>query len=348
MTAPRASSPLAGTGLGAACLGLSLLALALPNPVNAGCPPPAVLAALSAAAQGPAYASAETRGVIERMVEAHGGMAAWRQAPTLAYDVVFFNPYAAAGENPWWIYREVVEQRTRRAYHAWPVEGARLGYDGARVWTTDWAVDNMPEFMVHFFYYFVNLPWLSQDGGIRLGPVERVRLPGIPTDLLAVPWTFDSAPTVGKTARDSYRLFIEPESHLLRGYEYSIAYPPMIQAMGLPAGGVMGPLLRIHDAFTEVGGLRFPSRFRTLSPDGKTTYGHHIVTNYSVTEPFDESRLAPPAGAIVARSDAAGMPGAGRTDLSGWVVPAVGAGIVLVLLAGLGLVRRHGPRRGGP
>ena len=69
--------------------------------------------------------------------------------------------------------------------------------------------------------------------------------------------------------------------------------------MGVPEGQLFGPMLRVHDKFTTVDGLVFPTRFHTMPPDGSTTYGFHAVINYSMTEPFDEARLKKSAHSVV-------------------------------------------------
>ena len=45
----------------------------------------------------PQYASEETRRIIENMVEAHGGLEAWREAPSISFDAVMHDNYHANG-----------------------------------------------------------------------------------------------------------------------------------------------------------------------------------------------------------------------------------------------------------
>ena len=40
----------------------------------------------------PTYDSDQTRETVERLIDAHGGLDAWRKAKTLSYDNLFFNP----------------------------------------------------------------------------------------------------------------------------------------------------------------------------------------------------------------------------------------------------------------
>lgn len=247
------------------------------------------------------YATAETQRVVERMIEAHGGLDRWQSAPTMSFDNIFFNPFAlqAEGQDPWWVSHEVIDQQTRNAYHDWPVNEATLTLRGNEVWTTGWNLGNMPRFQALFFYYFLNLPWLTQDDGVRLGAVGTRELPGFDKQYLTVLMTFTKKPAVGKTAEDSYLLIIDPDTYLLQGYEYSIGYGAMLDMFGVPEGQLFGPMLRIHDLFTTVDGLVIPIKMHTMPPDGSTTYGHHIILNPSFSEPFDDARLEKPAGAVV-------------------------------------------------
>lgn len=241
-----------------------------------------------------------TRALIDRMIDAHGGMARWQAAPTIRYDNIFFNPFAAAqGESPWWYAQETIEQGRRRVVQDWTLDGAQLVFDGHETWTTNWKQDNPPRFMVHFFYYFLNLPWLTQDANVLLGEPGEGRLPGFDKTFHTVTMTFTEEPAVGKTAQDAFKLYIDPDTYWLQGYEYTLGYGPMLDAYNLPPGALLGPILRIHDAFTRIDGLLMPARFHTTSLDGSTTFGYHIITRYRFDQPFDTARLRKPDHAVV-------------------------------------------------
>jgi hypothetical protein len=249
---------------------------------------------------GPDYATAQTKEIILKMVAAHGGMEAWRRAPSVSYDNIFFNPYAQQGSDPWWVVHEQIEQGARRVIQDWSIDDGLLVYDGEKTWTKGYEKGNPPTFMVHFFYYFTQLPWLTQDDGVRLGAPGRGTLPLWDGDLITIDMTFSKAPAAGKTARDSYKLYIDPASYLLAGYEYTIGYGALVDALGLPPEqDTFGPMLRVHHAFDTVDELTVPTRMSTWAPDGSQTYGHHVILNYSYSDAFDESRLIMPADGVV-------------------------------------------------
>ncbi len=254
----------------------------------------------------PDYASDETRMVIEKMISAHGGLDKWQNAPTLSFDNIFYNPFASQMQwpSPWWVSHEVIDLKKRRAHHDWPLDQAKLSFDGEKVWTVDWKAGNMPKMQAMFFFYFAALPWLTQDANVRLSEPGSAKLPGMEKDYITVLMEFRERPTVGKTSKDSFKLFIDPDSYLLQAYEYSMGFGAMLDAMGVPQGQIFGPMLRIHDNFAQVDGLLFPAEMHTMPPDGSQLYGNHVLMNFSLSEPFDESRMRMPSNAVVDNSSA--------------------------------------------
>jgi hypothetical protein len=124
-----------------------------------------------------------------------------------------------------------------------------------------------------FFFYFLNLPFLTQDPNVRLSDAGMGKLPGSDTEYIRVSMEFTEKPTVGKTAQDTFKLYIDPETYRLAAYEYVIGYGAMLDAMGIPEGQMMPPMLRIHDKFTKIGGLVMPSEMHTMAADGSMTFG---------------------------------------------------------------------------
>lgn len=246
-------------------------------------------------------ASPQTRRIVAQMIEAHGGMARWKASPSVSYTNVFFNPFAEPGQiDQWWIARETIEQNDlHRVYQEWPVEGARLVYDGDKTWTTGWQQSNPPRFMVHFFYYFLNLPWLTQEANVRLGPPMPRTLPGSDKTYTTIHMAFDEPLPVGKGMQDYFVLYIDPGSHLLVAYEYGVSYGALLDAAGLPEGEIYGPILRRHDRFATVDGLTVPSIMHTTDLEGTTTYGYHALFDYSFSKSFDASQLKMPPHAVV-------------------------------------------------
>ena len=248
----------------------------------------------------PEYASEETKRVIGKMVEAHGGLEHWRNAPSIRFDDLMHMETHDRQQFGWWVAHEVIDQETRQVWQDWPLNDARLGFDGDTVWSENWRPgNNPPGFMVHFFYYFVNLPWLTQDDGVRLSAVSRFEWPGIDEPLYEVRMTFDGAPSVGKSNRDFFVLYIHPETWRLTGYQYGIGYAPLTAAMGMPDGSVFGPMWRLITHYEVVDGLVFPTAFHTMPEPGGRILGDHVILNIDVATPFEKDKAAVPPGADV-------------------------------------------------
>lgn len=237
------------------------------------------------------------------MIEAHGGFKKWENAPTVSYDNLFFNPSTPKEQDPWWVTHEIIDQRTKNVFQFWPIYNSKLVFDGQNTWTANWSIGNHPKFMVHFFYYFLNLPWLTQDKNVSLSEKGTGKLPGLEKDYLIVEMTFKEVPTVGKTQKDKFILYIDPQTYILQGYHYYISYGSMMDLMGLPANlETMGPVVRVFQNFTSVDGLLMPTRFYSTNPNGDPIYGHHVIINYSFKKEFENDWLIMPSDAKIDKS----------------------------------------------
>ncbi len=259
-----------------------------------------LLAYMPASVAGPHYANDESKRVVEAMVEAHGGLERWRAAPSIRFDNVMHNNYHGKDEFAWWVAHEVIDQKTRKVWQDWPMDDARIGYDGEDVWSVNWERGNPSPSMVHFFYYFVNLPWLSQDDGVILSEPARFVWPGTEDELYEVRMTFEKAPGIGKSGNGYYVLYIHPETYRLFGYQYANGYRPLLDAMGLAESrDVFGPLWRLITRYQEVDGLLFPSAFRTSPEAGERIVGNHVILNIDVSTPFEHDKAERPEGSEI-------------------------------------------------
>ena len=259
-----------------------------------------LLVMVSPALATPKYASDESRRVIEAMIEAHGGMERWLAAPSIRFDNIMYNTYAGKEQFAWWVANEVIDQKTRQVHQTWPMDNARIGYDGKEVWSENWNKGNPPTFMVHFFYYFVNLPWLTQDDGVTLSEPKAFTWPGLEKEVIEVKMGFEQAPTLGKTEKDYFVLYIDPDTYRLVGYQYANGYRRLLDVMGLPAEReVFGPLWRLIVRYAEVDGLVFPSAFRTMPEADERIVGNHVILNIDISTPFESDMAKRPEGGVV-------------------------------------------------
>lgn len=256
---------------------------------------------LSLSASGPRYASGETKEVIEKMIQAHGGYEAWKNLETFTFTTVMHS--SSLPTLHFWINSQTVDMKTRRTYQDWPVVGSQLAFDGEKTWGINWNVGNPPNHQQSVFFYYLNLPWLTQDDHVVLGEAELIQHQAFDKKVYKVHMSYSQIPTIGKSVRDTYDLYIDSESFLLVGYEYTVGYGPMLDIMGLPKEAkVFGPMLRKNNYFVTQAGLKFPALFSTHASDLSAQYGDHVVYDIKINEPFDETRMKLPQHAIIDQS----------------------------------------------
>ena len=249
----------------------------------------------------PKYASSETKEIIEKMIKAHGGYDKWKNLETLSFTSAMYSE--SLGFLRFWIKTQTVDMKTRRSYQDWPIVGSKLSYDGKKVFTTDWRVGNPPNHQHSVFYYYVNLPWLTQDDNVSLGIVEKLEHKAFKNKVYKVKMAFTESPTLGKSKKDTYTLYIDSETFLLNGYEYTVGYGPLLDILKIPMDkGVFGPVLRINTYTGDVNGLKFPMLLTTNSLDLSKQYGDHAIYNFRINEAFDEKRMLMPKNAVIDNS----------------------------------------------
>lgn len=226
------------------------------------------LAGTSVAAQ--SYDAPETRQLVESLVESHGGHGPWEGAGAVRYDHIMFTPrLIQEGDTHWWISRETIERGGPRAYHEWPIDGAKLAHDGEGVWSTEWKRPNPPAGMLRIHYVLTFLTWLTRDEAASLTRVEPVTLPGDEVESLAVDVAFGDA-------EPGLSVYIDPETHRLRGFRN-------------------GRSIHAIHRYGEVDGLLVPSDWTTYV--GDQVIGHHSVINVAFLDRFDASLVVAPPGA---------------------------------------------------
>jgi hypothetical protein len=249
----------------------------------------------------PEYANEKSKAVIEAMVNAHGGIKKWRTIPAISFDSVMHNNYHNKNEMAWWVARESIDQKTKHVHQNWYLSDAEIAYDGENVWSQNWKKANPPTAMLYFFYYFINLPFITQDDGVVLSEVEEFAWPGHGGKVyLQVKMTFKNKPVIGKSALDYFVLYIDPSTNLLAGYQYAIGNRALLKSLGQPPEReLFGPLWRLIVKNQTVDGLVFPAAFRTMPEADERIVGNHLILNLDIQTPFDQSLLAAPKNAVI-------------------------------------------------
>jgi hypothetical protein len=229
--------------------------------------------------------------IAEQMIEAHGGMEKWKNAPTVS----FTDQMIPAGASGGLTGNVTVEQGRRQVYIEYPAMNMRMAWDGEHAWSLNWALPYPPRFLAQLDFYFLDLPWLTGDPGVVLGPPGREKLWDDPTEYISIRMEFE--PGVGDTPNDYYVLYIHPDNYLLKGCKYVVTYRSL-----LPKGVKATPEhILVYDRYQTVEGLVVPVHFSIYEID-HTEYATCEVGNWSFSKPFDESKVEMPPGAVVDES----------------------------------------------
>ena len=262
-------------------------------PVIVGVMAALVVLAAPAGAKDPAGGDSEAYRIVGRMIEAHGGYDRWRSAPTVRFQDKWIMP-----GSPDSVSRVTVEQGARRAYIDFPGTEMRMAWDGEKAWSENWKGGMPPRFLAQLNYYFLNLPWMTHDPGVNLGPPGTGTLPDDDTEYITIKMTFGAG--VGDTPDDYYVLYIDPGTHMLRANRYIVTYAAL-----MPKGATSSPEhLLVYDDYTDVDGLKVPVRF-TVYEEGELFAGCEI-SDWSFTDTFDAARMEMPPAAVIDESNPSG------------------------------------------
>lgn len=237
---------------------------------------------------------------VAAMVDAHGGTNAWRELDSMYVEREHF----FAGREEPIRFSIHAEYPSHRMVQAWQAPAGTLAWDGERAWSSQWplAQQLMPRYVAGIGFYLVNMPWLAKHDARRLESLGCTgTLPGKGARrYLVIVADYEPEP-VRKPAwfggrRDTYELYIDPESHRLSGVMQHWTYAGRLDSARLPADVTAISQLFVPDTFVEAGGLLWPHTYKAFTPE------HDIAAegrffDYDLARPFDETRLQPPAAA---------------------------------------------------
>ena len=236
-------------------------------------------------------AAQDASDMVDRMIAAHGGMADWKDAPTISFTDEF-RPGAAEQGMPSHV---TVEQGPRRSYIDYGSLNMQLAWDGEKCWTENWQMPTPPRFLALLNYYFLNLPWLTKDRGVVLGEPGRDKLPNDPAEYISIRMGFEA--NAGDTPDDYFVLLIDQDTYRLHGCKYVVTYKD-----ALPEGVSSSPeQLLIYDEFIDVDGLKLPAHYTIYDLDNNI-YATCSVRDWSLEKPFDEARMQMSDTAVIDQS----------------------------------------------
>ena len=224
--------------------------------------------------------------------EAHGGLEAWFGAEAIAF-AYNYRPVQGTPRNSF----QVIDLLGARAYHESlePFKG-RYAWDGTEAWL---QLEGDAEDSVRFWaltpYYFVGMPFVLSDPGVRLETVDDdPTLAGFPKDTSVVRASF--APGTGDAPDDYYVLYLARDTSRVLGLRYVVSYAPFMQS-----GQQHTPeKLLVYSDFRRVGEIQLSHRHDFFSFD-KGRKGKPVsvaeLSRVELGARFEESRLEMPPGA---------------------------------------------------
>jgi hypothetical protein len=238
----------------------------------------------------PEYSDEASRSLAEQVLEAHGGMQPMGDADSLKFS--FFTK-VIGGQVPFYSI-EAVDLATGNAYMEWPFWNSTIAWKDGELWSHQWPMPMPAGFFIRLTASFITLPWQIHADNANVGPASTGQLPEDDTvyDVLRI--TFDDrSPSIPGTF---YEIFIDPDSHLMKGVRFDINHPGMVANPSQP----IGPNVHVFGEYRQFDGLVIPTFYKSYgrgSANGGTSNAYHFAWDVSLDQPFDAERLNAPEGA---------------------------------------------------
>ncbi|MDH4124446.1 MAG: hypothetical protein OEW64_01385 [Gammaproteobacteria bacterium] len=241
----------------------------------------------------PDYADSESESLANKLLAAHGGMQPMLAARSLQFE--FFTK-TSGGPMPFYS-REAVDLATGDGYIEWPFWNSTIALYGDELWSHKWPMPLPAGFFIRLTTSFITLPWQVQADAANIGPASKGQLPGDDAvyDVLRV--TFDRRnPSIPGTF---YDIYIDTDSHLMKGLRFDISHPGMVANPEQP----LGPNFHVFDEYRNIDGLVIPTFYKSYgtgkaSDSDQRSNAYHFAWNIDTSKPFDREKLQAPAGAV--------------------------------------------------
>lgn len=264
----------------------------------------------STLAQSPTYDIPETQRLVEQMIDAHGGMAAWEAISAFQFTTAMHLASLPIGEGRTYhhnlrYYTVTLDPHTSRGYVEFPWderEGSTIGFDGTTLWALPYTLDPVyndgARQLMYYHYGMLALPWMTQLAHVRLSRKPQASLPTHDGSFHVVAMQFNPP---GKTHEGGFELYIDPETFLIRGFTQTTSYPLLPgDVLPSPFNATSFPgMYRVIDAYATTNGLTLPRTYTTVgqSEEGLTVFGAHMILEVNLNGTLDSTKLQMPAGA---------------------------------------------------
>lgn len=251
----------------------------------------------------PVYKSSETKMIIEQMLESHGGYDTWAEAEAIRFTKKA-TPRLPNGQlttKPW-VTEETIHTQSERAIIELPEDEGIIVKNGEEIWDINISAAKKnavrPAMLSLMTYKFTNLPWLVQQDGVVLEDAKTVTIPNDSKEYHSIKITFDKS--FGYAIGDFYRIYIDPESHLVKAVSFSINMGKFI-----PGGPTTPEMIHVFNTYETVSSLVFPTQYHTYQlnsdardAEGKQPFGAvHDIWGWELLDSFDEAKMTKPSGA---------------------------------------------------
>jgi len=217
--------------------------------------------------------------ILDSVVEAHGGTDRWRRLTSIFME----REHLFAGTEQPIRFSIHGEYPSHRIFQVWQSPEGKFAWDGERAWSSGWPLAEQlpPRYVAGIGFYLVNMPWLVQQEAVALrGEGCSGRLPGHgDKPFLVIVADYEPDP-VRKPAwfdgpRDSYELYIDPESKRLSGVMQHWTYAGRLDAAGAPASVTSISQLFVPESFASTPPIRLKATWQHTAAFSTTTSRGH-------------------------------------------------------------------------
>ena len=231
-------------------------------------------------------------------IDAHGGLATWYGNGPLGFRYAYtrLDSTGQPSSAPPLDTRQTVDTWSSRAVHTLAADSTvRFGWTGIEAWAVPSAeaVPTDPRFWALTPYYFIGMPFVLADPGVRLETAAPLTVEGRTYDQTHV--TF--APGTGDAPDDYYYLLTDSETGRVGGVRYVVSYGPFN-----PDGGHTPETIMLYDGAQTVGGVVLQEGFRSFrwAGDGPgMPRAQGTLTEAAFLPDLPDTAFATPPGAEV-------------------------------------------------
>lgn len=217
--------------------------------------------------------------LLDATFEAHGGLDVFRAQRHMTYTMHDF-PLSPQMAKP-----NTTNVDLWQRLHRIDGEGFTVGFDGTNAWSTP-ALDSSglpPRFVTLGSFYFIGMPFVFGDAGTILTDGGAQSFNGKTYRTVNVGYLQG----VGKTSKDDYVLFIDPDTDELALIHHSVTENPDVDRVTWT-----------FDAWQEINGLLVPAKLTLYvgwNPDNPGEGASFTVTDFrlSTTAPNERQFIAP-------------------------------------------------------